>query len=386
MAEDYASLIPKLLILAQKGEAKAQYHLGVLFNDGKGVPQDFVQAAKWYTQAASQGHIKAQLYLGLLYQKGQGVEQDYRQAALYYLKAASGGDTKAQYYLGLLFYSGKGVGQNKDEAVKWLKKSAEGGNEEAKTLLDRILKPAKPAEPEIKPRQERLESLSELYEPDEDDYNDILIEEPDDFIHVTAKTPERKKFNLVPLIISLVILSGIGAAFMLFTRSSSEGTLTQNQEQEQVITHEVVNAPFPDSDTSPEVTWHSNSPALTEINAEDAPPVQSVQSLTQVQAHSEEIERLRQEVQSGKIPAYIFETGTFMINPDAKNIRVTGTHVRVRSEPNTKSKILRTMNKGNTLPYYGQWISQTDDTWLLTRHDKNNYGWISGKYTEIKND
>ncbi|MBR0203611.1 MAG: sel1 repeat family protein, partial [Synergistaceae bacterium] len=70
MAEDYASLIPKLLILAQKGEAKAQYHLGVLFNDGKGVPQDFVQAAKWYTQAASQGHIKAQLYLGLLYQKG----------------------------------------------------------------------------------------------------------------------------------------------------------------------------------------------------------------------------------------------------------------------------------------------------------------------------
>lgn len=384
MAEDYASLIPKLLILAQKGEAKAQYHLGVLFNDGKGVPQDFAQAAKWYTQAASQGHIKAQLYLGLLYQKGQGVEQDYRQAAMHYLKAASGGDTKAQYYLGLLFYSGKGVAQNRDEAVKWFKKSAEGGNDEAKALLDKLLKPEKPPAPEVKPRQERLENISELYEPDEDDYNDVLIDEPDDFMYIPSEKPQSRKFNLVPVAVSLVVLAGIAAAFMFFTRSSDESlTMIQNQ-QEQI--HEVVNAPFPDSDTSPEVTGRSNSPALAEINAEDAPPVQSLRQVhTQTMPQTQEFEKLKQEV-NHKIPAYIFESGAFMINPDAKNIRVTGTHVRVRSEPNTNSKILRTMNKGNTLPYHGEWTSQADDSWYLTRPDDNNYGWISVKYTEIKND
>ena len=383
MAEDYTSLIPKLLILAQKGEAKAQYHLGVLFNDGKGVPQDFTQAAKWYTQAASQGHVKAQLYLGLLYQKGQGVEQDYRQAAIYYLKAASQGDSKAQYYLGLLFYGGKGVGQNKDEALKWLKKSAEGGNEEAKSLLDKIL--LKPApKPEVKP--ERLENISELYEPDEDDYNDVLIDEPDEFIHFAKPQPERRKFNLMPAASALVIIAGIVAAFMFFS-SGSEENITQSQNENNTA-RTVINAPFPDtvssvdsnSRPSHEVT-HSPSPSPVDMDIDEAPPVNS---LTRVHAQNSEFDRLNQEIKAGKIPAYIFERGTFIINPDAKNIRVNGTHVRLRSEPDTKSKILRTTSKGNTLEYYGEWISPNNDTWILTRHDKNNYGWISGKYTQIE--
>ena len=383
MAEDYTSLIPKLLILAQKGEAKAQYHLGVLFNDGKGVPQDFTQAAKWYTQAASQGHTKAQLYLGLLYQKGQGVEQDYRQAAIYYLKAASQGDSKAQYYLGLLFYGGKGVGQNKEEAMKWLKKSAEGGNEEAKSLLDKILKPV--AKPEVKP--ERLENLSELYEPDEDDYNEVLIDEPDEFIHFAKPKPERRKINLVPIVIALGIITGIAGAFMFFS-STSEETQTQNQNQnDNNNARTVVNAPFPDSVSSidsnsrpsPEAAY---TPSPSDIDIDEAPPVNS---LTRVHAQNSEFDKLNQEVKAGKIPAYIFERGTFIINPDAKNIRVTGTHVRLRSEPDTKSKILRTTKKGNTLEYYGEWTSPNNDEWILTRYDKNNYGWISGKYTEIVN-
>ena len=375
MAEDYTSLIPKLLILAQKGEAKAQYHLGVLFNDGKGVPQDFNQAAKWYSLAANQGHIKAQLYLGLLYQKGQGVNQDYRQAAIYYLKAANQGDPKAQYYLGLLFYSGKGVGQNKDEGIKWLRKSAEQGNEEAISVLDKIFKPAPKPEPKI----ERLENISELYEPDEDDYNEILIGEPDENIYIAKTKPERKKFNLknilIPAVISLAVVSGIGAAFMFFSSGSNDDTQTQIQTQgENNIARSVIEAPFPDS--SPEVMNPVSLP-LNNINIDEAPPVQS---LTQVNEQSQELERLKQE-----IPAYIFESGTFIINPDAKNIRVTGTHVRLRSEPDTKSKILRTMNKGSMLIYYGEWTGQNNEQWLLTRHDKNNYGWISGKYTEIVN-
>ena len=74
--KDYEELVKKLSISAKNGNAQSQYHLGVLYNDGKGVEKDYEQAASWYLKAAQQGHQKAQLYLGLLYQNGRGVERD----------------------------------------------------------------------------------------------------------------------------------------------------------------------------------------------------------------------------------------------------------------------------------------------------------------------
>ena len=47
-------LINKLLHSAENGDAKSQYHLGVLYHDGKGVDQNYVQAAYWYRKAAEQ--------------------------------------------------------------------------------------------------------------------------------------------------------------------------------------------------------------------------------------------------------------------------------------------------------------------------------------------
>ena len=38
---------------AEQGLLKAQYALGVLYQDGLGVPQDFVEAHKWLNLAAS---------------------------------------------------------------------------------------------------------------------------------------------------------------------------------------------------------------------------------------------------------------------------------------------------------------------------------------------
>jgi uncharacterized protein len=63
--------------LAERGDAEAQAKLGWMFLTGRGVPQDFYKAAKWYYFAASQGHREAQFQLGLLYNKGQGVMRDY---------------------------------------------------------------------------------------------------------------------------------------------------------------------------------------------------------------------------------------------------------------------------------------------------------------------
>ena len=64
------------------------------------MPQDFVQAVKWYRLAAEQGDAYAQYTLGLMYAKGQGMPQDFVQAVKWYRLAAEQGAASAQFNLG----------------------------------------------------------------------------------------------------------------------------------------------------------------------------------------------------------------------------------------------------------------------------------------------
>jgi uncharacterized membrane protein YhaH (DUF805 family) len=58
--------IEALQTRANAGDADAQYNLGVAYSQGQGVPQDDVEAEKWFRQAAEQGHAAAQYILGLM--------------------------------------------------------------------------------------------------------------------------------------------------------------------------------------------------------------------------------------------------------------------------------------------------------------------------------
>jgi uncharacterized protein len=62
---------------AEKGNVKAEAQLGWMYATGRGVPQDYAKAAKWYYCAAIRGHGQAQFELGMLFNKGQGVPRDY---------------------------------------------------------------------------------------------------------------------------------------------------------------------------------------------------------------------------------------------------------------------------------------------------------------------
>ena len=53
-----------------------RFYLGVMYNEGRGVPQDYAEAAKWYKLAAEQGDALAQYNLGLSYARGEGVTPD----------------------------------------------------------------------------------------------------------------------------------------------------------------------------------------------------------------------------------------------------------------------------------------------------------------------
>jgi len=79
----------RIIRLAKLGDVKAQAQLGWMFETGRGVPQNYYEAAKWYYRAADQGNGWAQFELGLLYNKGKGVPRDLVLAHMWLDLAAS---------------------------------------------------------------------------------------------------------------------------------------------------------------------------------------------------------------------------------------------------------------------------------------------------------
>ena len=98
MTNDQFTDLEKLIQQASQGDADTQYNLGVMYDFGQGVPQDYAQAVKWYRLAADQEHVKAQYNLALKYDKGQGVPQDYAEAVKWFRLAADQGNNNGKNY------------------------------------------------------------------------------------------------------------------------------------------------------------------------------------------------------------------------------------------------------------------------------------------------
>ena len=81
---------------AERGDAVAQFNLGIMYRNGEGVPEDDAEAARWYRRAAEQGHAGAQLNLGVIYDNGEGVPEDDVQAYAWYSIAAAQGHELAK--------------------------------------------------------------------------------------------------------------------------------------------------------------------------------------------------------------------------------------------------------------------------------------------------
>jgi hypothetical protein len=75
--------------LAEQGNALAQWRLGVMYDNGEGVPEDDAEAVRWYRLAAEQGLVPAQFNLGVKYANGRGVPQDYVLAYMWWNLAAA---------------------------------------------------------------------------------------------------------------------------------------------------------------------------------------------------------------------------------------------------------------------------------------------------------
>ena len=116
---------------AEQGDAVAQFNLALMYATGEGVARDEVVAAQWFRQAAAQGHIRAQFNIGVMYEKGEGISRDDQAAVRWYRKAANQGYTKAQFNLALMYDKGQGVPRNYEEAVRWYRRAADQGHSKA---------------------------------------------------------------------------------------------------------------------------------------------------------------------------------------------------------------------------------------------------------------
>jgi TPR repeat protein len=99
---------------------------------------EYLLASQIFFPLAEQGDPAAQSYLGFMFETGRGVPQNYTEAAMWYRRSAEQGDSLAQYSLGLLYDRGQGVPQDIVEANKWLNLSAAAAPRRAREARARI--------------------------------------------------------------------------------------------------------------------------------------------------------------------------------------------------------------------------------------------------------
>ena len=126
--EDDIEAVRWFRLAAEQGDALAQYNLGNMYANGDGVPEDDIEAVRWYRLAAEQGHALAQYNLGIMYANGDGVPEDDIEAVRWYRLAAEQGHALAQYNLGIMYDNGRGVPEDDIEAVRWYRLAAEQGH------------------------------------------------------------------------------------------------------------------------------------------------------------------------------------------------------------------------------------------------------------------
>lgn len=118
-AGDFTRAAAELAPLAARGDGRALNLLGVLHQNGWGVPQDATLAAAFYRRAADLGFTRALHNLGRLYRSGLGVAADASEAARLWKVAGRQGYVPSQAALGALYHAGDGVPQDMFRAYFW---------------------------------------------------------------------------------------------------------------------------------------------------------------------------------------------------------------------------------------------------------------------------
>ena len=160
---------------AERGNARAQFDLGLMYANGNGVAKNEELALMWFTRAsennfakvltvkkvlntrvhapkvvntkrtsqkfsfakkaAKRGNVRAQFDLAMMYRNGEGVSKDELLAFNYFHKAARNDSVEAKFQMGVNFKEGRGVRKQIQLAKYWFKLAAKAGHSTAMAHL-----------------------------------------------------------------------------------------------------------------------------------------------------------------------------------------------------------------------------------------------------------
>ena len=126
---------------AEKGDTrgKAEFWLGVYYEEGDGVLTDPQEAFRWYSKAAEKNYLAAIENLAIMYVGGEGVSRDYSKAMQLYQRSVEMGSEKGMLGIALLFFNGQGVERDHTKAREWLLQASEAGEDQAQFMLGYML-------------------------------------------------------------------------------------------------------------------------------------------------------------------------------------------------------------------------------------------------------
>ena len=108
--EQYSDAMTLFQQACTAGSGVACTNIGVMYEDGHGVEEDFLRAADFYSQGCTRGNADGCNLLGFMYETGVfGVAQDYSQAMELYSRACNAGNPNGCEGLGSMYTLGEGV-------------------------------------------------------------------------------------------------------------------------------------------------------------------------------------------------------------------------------------------------------------------------------------
>jgi len=134
LAGDYDTAIKLLDPAVVRGDPRAEFFLGILYETGMGVTKDASHAAQLYRLSAEKGLATAQNNLASLLADGNGVPQDLKEAMKWWVLAADQGLPVAQTNLAD-FYARGTITQDYVQAYKWSRLAAAHGDTDAVQIL-----------------------------------------------------------------------------------------------------------------------------------------------------------------------------------------------------------------------------------------------------------
>ena len=129
---------------ADKGDANAEWQLGVAYQEGDGVKKDLAQAVKLFKSSAEKNNNEGAYRYGLALLKGLGVLQSYKEAIYWLEKSANAGNKDAQYDLGNIYRYQNGVKVDMKRAYMWFSLAAAQGlikAEASRNAVEQYLQP-----------------------------------------------------------------------------------------------------------------------------------------------------------------------------------------------------------------------------------------------------